>query len=244
MQTECPHCRAVFRVSAEQLRSAHGEVRCGGCRLSFDAIGNLLDEEVERDSAGEPASCPTELAGESSAEPVPEVLREDLHRFQIRTRMHRRTTVFTLASLLLLVMFAGQYTWFEPDRVSKSYPQARHWVARFCAQTQCVLPERRDLSQFRLTSRDVRVHPQFEGALQINATFINRASYAQRYPRLRFTLFNVNGQVIASRVFNPVQYLRGEAPRRTEMGPGASLRITLEVLAPDEAAVSFEFQFL
>lgn len=247
MQTECPHCQAVFRVTTEQLRSAHGEVRCGACRLSFDAIVNLRVEETESGPGPGPGpgvAPPPPPPAEASDESVPEILREDLRQLRQRTRMRRRTTLFTIASLLALVLLAGQYTWFEPNAVSKSYPQARRWVERFCEHAQCVLPERHDPSQFRLTGRDVRVHPKYEGALQILVTFVNGAAFSQRHPRLRFTLFNVNGQVIASRVFNPVQYLRGEAARRSLLATDASQQIALEVLAPDEAAVSFEFQFL
>ncbi|WP_197486112.1 MJ0042-type zinc finger domain-containing protein, partial [Oleiphilus sp. HI0061] len=36
--TQCPHCKASFKVSEEQLSAANGRVRCGACMNIFDAI--------------------------------------------------------------------------------------------------------------------------------------------------------------------------------------------------------------
>lgn len=36
--TQCPHCKASFKVSEEQLNAANGRVRCGACLNIFDAI--------------------------------------------------------------------------------------------------------------------------------------------------------------------------------------------------------------
>ena len=36
--TQCPHCKASFKVSEEQLNAANGRVRCGACMNIFDAI--------------------------------------------------------------------------------------------------------------------------------------------------------------------------------------------------------------
>ncbi len=44
MITRCPGCLTVFRLSADHLKMAHGQVQCGLCNLQFDAIENLLDE--------------------------------------------------------------------------------------------------------------------------------------------------------------------------------------------------------
>lgn len=38
MFTQCPACKTVFAVTAEQLDAAGGRVRCGACRVPFDAL--------------------------------------------------------------------------------------------------------------------------------------------------------------------------------------------------------------
>lgn len=44
MLTRCPHCETTFRVTAEQLKARHGQVRCGACREVFDALESLVEE--------------------------------------------------------------------------------------------------------------------------------------------------------------------------------------------------------
>jgi len=42
--TQCPDCATVFRVTAEALRIAQGDVRCGVCATSFNALENLSEQ--------------------------------------------------------------------------------------------------------------------------------------------------------------------------------------------------------
>ncbi len=58
MYTLCPHCSTCFRLTAEHLNAAHGNVRCGNCGAIFNALDNpapapdLADEmpDLERDN--------------------------------------------------------------------------------------------------------------------------------------------------------------------------------------------------
>ena len=43
MYTQCPDCATVFRVTAEALRMAQGDVRCGVCSTTFNALENLSE---------------------------------------------------------------------------------------------------------------------------------------------------------------------------------------------------------
>ncbi len=43
MQTACPACATVFRITPEQLKTRHGQVRCGKCEQVFDALVALVD---------------------------------------------------------------------------------------------------------------------------------------------------------------------------------------------------------
>jgi predicted Zn finger-like uncharacterized protein len=42
--TQCPNCETTFRVTAEILRVADGQVRCGRCHTQFDALERLIEE--------------------------------------------------------------------------------------------------------------------------------------------------------------------------------------------------------
>ncbi|MFI2811791.1 DUF3426 domain-containing protein [Microbulbifer sp. JSM ZJ756] len=51
--TRCPHCSTSFHVSEQQLRAAHGAVRCGSCLQVFRADENILFADSEVDSQKE-----------------------------------------------------------------------------------------------------------------------------------------------------------------------------------------------
>ena len=366
MYTRCPHCLTFFVVAAEQLKAAHGSVRCGTCLESFDAIPHLSDSPVqtrptaavereshgfvlrsdseidfpvdadgyERDDAADGAAAaadddhddhhddgkiasvqlsstldaaraaaseddaatiapdlgPIFPSGESAAPaderdgvgavfsddppaettspqipvggatlarvsvsegvegdadaPLPDVLRLDAEEFADRAAARRRAIGFGSGALALLVVLAGQYVFFMPEDAARRYPQWRGAIESLCVRVGCVLPERRDPARIRVVSRDVRVHPRYEGVMQIKATLTNSAPYRQPYPRVRFTLFNVNGQTIATRVFQPREYLGRPVDLGARVRPKTPFQVELDVLAPEEAAVSFEFSFL
>ena len=333
MYTRCPHCLTVFVVAAEQLKAAHGNVRCGTCLESFDAIPHLSDgpaqmpsealihndglddgadpgdsriaseqltstldavrtatsteqdyaaatapaaglesdgsafaadadaggaRDVPLDGNPDPAPRPAHHGDDDTGsrvsvvekstrkidDPLPDVLREHVEELAARNAARRRNIGYGVAALALLVLLAGQYVFFMPEDATRRYPQWRGAIESLCVQVGCVLPERRDPGRIRVVSRDVRVHPRLEGVMQIKATLTNSAPYRQPYPQVQFTLFNVNGQTIATRVFQPSEYLGRRIAASARLRPQTPFQVELDVLAPEEAAVSFEFSFL
>jgi len=64
--TQCPHCKASFKVSEEQLSVANGRVRCGSCMNIFDAIAYSISkadiaEQPEHSSPSTPHSSDSPL---------------------------------------------------------------------------------------------------------------------------------------------------------------------------------------
>lgn len=45
MYTQCPKCETVFKMSAEVLRAAGGQVKCGQCGEIFSALARLAEDE-------------------------------------------------------------------------------------------------------------------------------------------------------------------------------------------------------
>ena len=58
MYTQCPDCTTVFRVTADALRTAQGNVRCGVCSTSFDALENLSEEPFRAGPENEESPAP------------------------------------------------------------------------------------------------------------------------------------------------------------------------------------------
>ncbi len=75
MQTRCPACGTVFRVTPEQLKARHGKVRCGKCQHVFDALETLLDAPPAKTEEAWPKTVPMpydETAPDSVPDTVPE----------------------------------------------------------------------------------------------------------------------------------------------------------------------------
>jgi predicted Zn finger-like uncharacterized protein len=68
--TQCPNCATVFRVTAEVLRAAQGEVRCGVCATSFDALENLSEQPFK--AGAEPAGT-ADPADSMTVEELPNI---------------------------------------------------------------------------------------------------------------------------------------------------------------------------
>ena len=364
MYTQCPSCKTLFNVTAEQLRSARGQVQCGQCTKTFDALAYLTDghipkieqhgdrtivrtpaivrqetipepvvessvfaetvaegfadkdsafnaalaelasniievksnqpevsahdgavnvyaesvpaitahveapgaeqdnlrsahsisqdvaDDARTDTTDDPARGPGEYQwhGETNeiddASDIPQVLEEDIAMLVRQRREKKFRWFFSALAFLLLLTLGAQYAWFMPNDMAKRYPQTRPWLNELCSISGCDLVQSRDPSKVKIVSRDVRVHPKYEGALLITAVLVNEAEFVQAYPKMRFTVFNVNGQTIAARDFAPRDYLAGDVEVDEGMRPKSPTQISLDIVAPEEAAVSFEFKFL
>ena len=282
MYLTCPNCETVYAVRAAMLRDGQGDVRCGTCRLIFNALDSLSDElpsarastqsSASSASSADPApASKAEVAGDrppaaevaSSANApdpfsvavspffsgldraaVPPAFHNELESLHDTRAPVVRHTGLWLTAMLLLLTLGFQYLWFAPEDLSRRFPQVQSQVRAFCLQAGCLVRAERAPQLIRVLSRDVRAHPRYEGALLVSATFSNAASWAQPFPGLRFTLYDVNGRTIAARTFSPAQYLAVVRPGDPHMPPGQPVQVALEMLAPEEAAVSFEFSFL
>jgi predicted Zn finger-like uncharacterized protein len=65
MFTQCPECSTAFRVTAEVLKRAAGQVRCGGCGIAFNALEHLSEERPESAPWAQPNEHVPELTPET-----------------------------------------------------------------------------------------------------------------------------------------------------------------------------------
>ncbi|MFT5445392.1 MAG: putative Zn finger-like uncharacterized protein [Gammaproteobacteria bacterium] len=270
----CPNCDTVYAVRAAMLRDGQGEVRCGTCRLIFNALDCLSDDlptaRAARDTVADAAVKPEAHEGADPADEsaidsadkrvlddapaasfggmqstsVGQALLEDLQDLHGTNPPVARHTGLWISAVLGLLTLAFQYLWFAPEDLSRRFPLVASQVESFCMSAGCMTRDERLPEFIRVISRDVRAHPRYEGALLVTATFSNTATWAQPFPGLRFSLYDVNGRTIAARTFSPQQYLGGVLPADAPLPPGQPVQVALEMLAPEDAAVSFEFTFL
>lgn len=148
---------------------------------------------------------------------------------------------WTLGSLLLLTVLAVQYIYLNRATLVHQI-ELRPLLEQLCEHTGCRLPPQRDLAAFTLLERDIRSHPQYQGALTISATLQNRAAFAQPYPAVEVVMRDLAGRVVAVRRFPPQEYLAGSAVPQL-LAPQATAQLVLDVVDPGAEAVGFEFTF-
>ncbi len=205
------------------------------------AIGSLgAGPGADRDTYAAPVSAEfvsAASASEQTGEAHPAALM-----FDTGTDGARTSWGAIAAALFLTVLLLGQYVWAERYRLS-AVPGFRPYLETACSVLGCDLPLRHETARLEIIEREIRNHPNVNDALLVNATFINRADFAQRYPVFEVAFSDVSGTPIAVRRFLPDEYLREADPSRG-MAPGQQTRVMLEIVDPGSRAVSFQFDFL
>lgn len=147
-----------------------------------------------------------------------------------------------LLTLLAAGLLAFQYVWYHFDEMARQ-DQYRPWFQQLCPMFGCQVPTRVDISRIKSSNLVVRSHPDFKGALIVDAIIYNRAPFAQPFPLLELRFADLNGQLIASRRFKPGEYLSGELAGRGEMPSQTPIHIALDILDPGPKAVNYSLSF-
>ena len=147
-----------------------------------------------------------------------------------------------LLNLLAAAGLLAQYATYNFDELARQ-DRYRPWFEQLCPSIGCSLPSKVDIGQIRSSNLVVRSHPEFSGALIVDAILYNRASFAQPFPLLEMRFADLGGQLIASRRFKPSEYLAGELAGQREMPPQTPIHISLDILDPGTRAVNYSLSF-
>jgi hypothetical protein len=147
-----------------------------------------------------------------------------------------------LLNLLGASALAGQYVMYNFDELARQ-DHYRPWFEQLCPAIGCQLPSKVDISQIKSSNLVVRSHPEFSGALVVDAILYNRAAFSQPFPLLEMRFADINGQLLASRRFKPSEYLAGELAGNAEMPPQTPIHISLDILDPGNRAVNYSLSF-
>lgn len=217
----CPGCGTVFRGLA--TLPAHGRVRCGVCGEVFAAratpdplppAGTSRQADTPRPAYVSPVPAPLPGMGTS-------LLRGGL-------------------VMILLLTLLGQLLWLGRNRLA-DLPGLRPLLDAACERLGCRLPAFRDLQAIRVADARVTSHPDYAEALLAVVTLDNAAALAQPWPRLALALTRADDVVVASRVFEPAEYLPAERQGERQFAPGATVEVRLPLADPGTAAAGFRF---
>jgi len=264
MQTECPHCNTVFRVSEADLEKADGQVRCGHCLAVFTADNPYSTARFQTKNTQE--ELPTETleqthsdsqndlhnrfeeslsaidTGHVVADVIPPELRAESRKGKKRFGF-MGTLILTLCILMGIAALLLQYAYYNRNSLTK-VTELRPWLNIMCQQINCTLPPPKDLKSIVLSSKNIFSHPNVKNALMVSASIVNQADFAQNYPLIELRFENVRGKTIAGRRFSPLEYLGIPENQISKMQPDVPVNINLEIKDPGDDMVSYEFTFL
>ena len=248
MQTECPHCHTIFRVSEEQLEQAEAQVRCGHCLAIFIAESPYQapgDIELADDQQAEETST-AQAQEKPEYQPLADVIPPEL-RAEARAGKSYYSTIGTLfLSLGILLMICTglvQYAYYDRLKLLQ-YAELRPWLEQLCEYTGCQLPDPRDPSRIRLSSKNIYSHPNTANALMVNAVIVNEAEYPQDFPLMELRFENIRGETIAGRRFTAEEYLDIPRQQLEKMQPGEPVSLNIEITDPGKDVMTYEFDFL
>ncbi len=253
MHTTCLHCGSVFRISTEQLDMADGQVRCSQCQQTFNALLTLESplEETPAEHADEPtaAEAIADLFDQPQAaadpEPADETnsvsLNEAMYGEGNAPRSAFRQMLWIAGIIILLAISLIQVVYYQRYQLISS-SQFQPQIMSLCQLLPCDENRYSSLSQIELIERNVYTHPTRDNALMITGSFINKADFSQPIPSLLISLSDIQGNLIANRLFQPAEFLTDASRQRVQ--PKKSVSFRLEILDPGSTALTYEFEFV
>lgn len=216
-------------------QEATGQADAGTPSAGAVAADAVPEAGAPGDAPAGPVSAAAASPRRRRAEALPSFARATRAPQAGRTR--RRWEVAAAAALLLLL--ALQLLLSQRARLAAD-AQWRPALSAMCGVLRCTLPPWREPGAFRVLERDVRALAP--GVLRVSARIRNEARWPQPWPALQLTLSDAHGRAVASRVFQPREYLGG-APTQPQLGSGQAMALRMDIVEPGPQAVAFTFGF-
>ena len=248
METTCNQCRSRFRLTEKQLRQAYGKVVCGECGCVFNAMnslksyeGELPDDYYEQLEVSESAEENEPELAKDFAEQRRVSLHEAMYGSERRPFFSFGPLAWFVGILLLAAIGTAQVIYYQRYQLVDDL-RYQQQVINLCRLLPCAETSFSSTGQIRLQERNIFTHPVINNALMVTGSFVNQAPFAQKLPELLISLFDVQGNLIANRLFSPKEYLLENKNRRI-FKPGLPVQFRLEIVDPGTNALTYEFEF-
>jgi len=197
-------------------------------------------EEIELATPIAEQSTPARLgSNENLFELSPDPLQL---QWQAPSKPWGRWLGWALLNLIAAGALLAQYSVYNFAELARQ-DQYRPWFESICPQLGCTLPPKVNVDLLKSSNLVIRSHPDFAGALVVDAILYNRANFAQPFPLLELRFSDIDNKPLANRRFKPSEYLAGELAGQSEMPPQTPIHISLDILDPGQEAVNYTLIF-
>ena len=270
METTCPQCKSRFRLTEKQLSQAFGKVCCGECGNVFNAMTDLQnyegalppdyfarqaeDDEILQESSlsisAIDVDADVDVDADDDADDDAETEFVERRQVSLHEAMYgsERRSLFALSPLgwfvgilLLAAVGIAQTIYYQRYQLIEK-PRYQQQVINLCQVLPCAETSFSSIEQIRLLERNIFTHPVATNALMVTGSFVNQAPFAQKLPDLLISLFDVQGKLIANRLFSPPEYLLDDKNRGL-VKPELPVQFRLEIVDPGTDALTYEFEF-
>ena len=252
METTCNQCKSRFRLTEKQLKQAYGKVRCGECGCIFNALHGLKNyegelppdyhEQLEDDLALDKTLPISDFETATELEQRRELsLHEAMYGSEGRSFFTLGPLGWFIGILLLGAVGIAQAIYYQRYQLIEN-PRYQQQVINLCEILPCAETAFASTEQLRLLERNVFTHPIANDALMVTGSFTNQAPFSQKLPDMLISLFDVQGKLIANRIFTPAEYMMDDKNRGI-IKPEAIVQFRLEVVDPGTDALTYEFEF-
>ena len=150
-----------------------------------------------------------------------------------------RAVAWALGSLVLALALLAQVAHQYRQQLVR-HPQAGPLLRAAYDSLDLPLSPNWDVGAFELRQWGNDELPGATGQLTVRASLTNRASFAQPHPLLRLEFDDRYGEALASRDFQPAEYLRNAEDASRLLAPGASADVELVIVDPGKDAVGYQ----
>ena len=262
METSCPHCGSRYFISDNQLQAALGRVKCGECEEVFNALQSLksFEGKLPPDYQSKPVvnknSEAIKRAAMANSHPVEPATSTERRVDERRSDLslheamygHERNSLASfipffwfIGILMLVVIGIAQAVYYHRYQLIDK-PSYQQQVLKLCELVPCAELEFSSINQIKLLERNVFTHPVASDALMVSGSFVNQAPFPQKFPNMLVSLFDIRGDLIANRVFEPAEYLQNNK-NIPVLEANKPVQFRLEVVDPGTDALTYEFEF-
>lgn len=149
--------------------------------------------------------------------------------------------VWTIGSLLLGLALLAQWVHYDRQELVR-HPLLGPVLNNIYGRAGLTLSPNWDVSAFELRQWGTSGVPDENGRISVRASISNRAAFAQPYPLLRLELENRYGESVATREFEPEEYLGDPAQASRLLDAGDSIEADLLVADPGAEAVGYRLE--
>jgi predicted Zn finger-like uncharacterized protein len=204
--------------------------------LGFDRADPFAAREVGDKNAGRSSDGRAEMI--AHIEPLPVEMLSSEDRPVVDWKNIIRWNAYAIALVLMLIV---QYVGFNFEKLAKT-DTTRPYMQTLCKIAGCKLPSVENWRYIKIQNLVVRQHPQVADGLAVDAILFNVTAEDQPFTQLELYFSDLAKTPIASRRFDPAEYLSGELSGQTMIPPGRPVHIALEIVNPGEKAVNWSLQ--